>query len=172
MNTTLPRLRALLVKDYKLDPVTLAPDAPSTMTEALLRAAAREERFRRILLELSQGCFDVVGHPVALGARAERIALHTPATQVPLFPSPAGQGVASGAGSCVHAPTLQPSTVHASALFGETMSPAVERGIPLYIRNTFRPDAPGTRIDAEGGTLVVDSRPGQGARFALRLPAA
>lgn len=28
MNTTLPRLRALLVKDYKLDPATLDPDAP------------------------------------------------------------------------------------------------------------------------------------------------
>ncbi|HET7461149.1 MAG TPA: bifunctional aspartate kinase/homoserine dehydrogenase I [Longimicrobium sp.] len=31
-----------------------------------------------------------------------------------------------------------------------TMRPAVEHGIPVYIRNTFRPDAPGTRIDAEG----------------------
>jgi aspartokinase/homoserine dehydrogenase 1 len=31
-----------------------------------------------------------------------------------------------------------------------TMGPAVERGIPIYIRNTFRPDAPGTRIDAQG----------------------
>jgi acyl carrier protein len=28
MNTTLPRLRALLVKDYKLDPDALDPDAP------------------------------------------------------------------------------------------------------------------------------------------------
>jgi acyl carrier protein len=28
MNTTLPRLRALLVKDYKLDPAALDPDAP------------------------------------------------------------------------------------------------------------------------------------------------
>ncbi|HEX6751686.1 MAG TPA: bifunctional aspartate kinase/homoserine dehydrogenase I [Longimicrobium sp.] len=34
-----------------------------------------------------------------------------------------------------------------------TMGPAVERGIPLYIRNTFHPDAPGTRIDAEGATV-------------------
>ena len=31
-----------------------------------------------------------------------------------------------------------------------TMGPAVERGIPIYIRNTFRPDAPGTRIDPQG----------------------
>ncbi|HEU4556365.1 MAG TPA: bifunctional aspartate kinase/homoserine dehydrogenase I [Longimicrobium sp.] len=31
-----------------------------------------------------------------------------------------------------------------------TMRPAVEHGIPVYIRNTFRPDAPGTRIDADG----------------------
>lgn len=34
-----------------------------------------------------------------------------------------------------------------------TMGPAVERGIPLIIRNTFRPDAPGTRIDAEGASV-------------------
>jgi len=34
-----------------------------------------------------------------------------------------------------------------------TMGPAVERGIPLYIRNTFRPEAPGTRIDAEGAPV-------------------
>jgi len=34
-----------------------------------------------------------------------------------------------------------------------TMGPAVERGIPLIIRNTFRPDAPGTRIDADGAPV-------------------
>jgi aspartokinase/homoserine dehydrogenase 1 len=34
-----------------------------------------------------------------------------------------------------------------------TMGPAVERGIPLYIRNTFRPGAPGTRIDADGAPV-------------------
>lgn len=34
-----------------------------------------------------------------------------------------------------------------------TMGPAVERGIPLYIRNTFRPDAPGTRIDETGAPV-------------------
>jgi aspartokinase/homoserine dehydrogenase 1 len=31
-----------------------------------------------------------------------------------------------------------------------TMAPAVERGIPIYIRNTFHSEAPGTRIDAAG----------------------
>jgi len=31
-----------------------------------------------------------------------------------------------------------------------TMRPAVEHGIPVFIRNTFRPEAPGTRIDAAG----------------------
>jgi aspartokinase/homoserine dehydrogenase 1 len=34
-----------------------------------------------------------------------------------------------------------------------TMGPAVERSIPIYIRNTFRPDAPGTRIDPEGASV-------------------
>ncbi|HEX2210397.1 MAG TPA: bifunctional aspartate kinase/homoserine dehydrogenase I [Longimicrobium sp.] len=37
----------------------------------------------------------------------------------------------------------------------ETMSPAVERGIPIYIRNTFRPEAPGTRIDPDGGARMI-----------------
>jgi aspartokinase/homoserine dehydrogenase 1 len=31
-----------------------------------------------------------------------------------------------------------------------TMGPAVERGIPIYIRNSFRPDGPTTRIDGVG----------------------
>lgn len=37
----------------------------------------------------------------------------------------------------------------------ETMGPAVERGIPIYIRNTFRPQAPGTRIDPDGGVRMI-----------------
>jgi bifunctional aspartokinase / homoserine dehydrogenase 1 len=36
-----------------------------------------------------------------------------------------------------------------------TMGPAVERQIPLYIRNTFRPEAPGTRIDPTGGARMI-----------------
>ena len=31
------------------------------------------------------------------------------------------------------------------------MAPATAKGIPVFIRNTFNPDHPGTRIDAEGG---------------------
>lgn len=34
-----------------------------------------------------------------------------------------------------------------------TMLPAVDRSIPIRIRNTFRPAAPGTRIDALGGSV-------------------
>jgi len=34
-----------------------------------------------------------------------------------------------------------------------TMGPAVERAIPIYIRNTFRPEAPGTRIDPDGASV-------------------
>jgi bifunctional aspartokinase / homoserine dehydrogenase 1 len=34
-----------------------------------------------------------------------------------------------------------------------TMGPAVQHGIPLYIRNTFRPEAPGTRIDPTGASV-------------------
>jgi bifunctional aspartokinase / homoserine dehydrogenase 1 len=34
----------------------------------------------------------------------------------------------------------------AKVVHPNTMAPAIERGIPIYIKNTFRPDAPGTRI--------------------------
>jgi aspartokinase/homoserine dehydrogenase 1 len=32
----------------------------------------------------------------------------------------------------------------------QTMAPAIARGLPILIRNTFNPAHPGTRIDAEG----------------------
>ncbi len=41
----------------------------------------------------------------------------------------------------------------AKVVHPETMGPAVERGIPIYIRNTFRPEAPGTRIDPQGASV-------------------
>jgi aspartokinase/homoserine dehydrogenase 1 len=36
-----------------------------------------------------------------------------------------------------------------------TMGPAVERSIPIYIRNSFNPDAPGTRIHVTGSDRMV-----------------
>ncbi|HEX5052100.1 MAG TPA: bifunctional aspartate kinase/homoserine dehydrogenase I [Planctomycetota bacterium] len=38
----------------------------------------------------------------------------------------------------------------AKVLHPQTMAPAIERGIPLIARNSFRPEHPGTRIDATG----------------------
>ncbi|MFL5731800.1 MAG: aspartate kinase [Chloroflexia bacterium] len=37
----------------------------------------------------------------------------------------------------------------AKVLHPKTIAPAVERGIPVYIRNSFNPEAPGTKIVAE-----------------------
>jgi len=37
----------------------------------------------------------------------------------------------------------------AKVVHPQTMSPAIERGLPIIIRNTFQPDHPGTRITAE-----------------------
>ena len=34
----------------------------------------------------------------------------------------------------------------AKVLHPSTMAPAVERGLPIIIRNTFRPEHPGTRV--------------------------
>ncbi len=38
----------------------------------------------------------------------------------------------------------------AKVIHPQTMTPAIARGLPILIRNTFRPEHPGTRIDAEG----------------------
>jgi aspartokinase/homoserine dehydrogenase 1 len=39
----------------------------------------------------------------------------------------------------------------AKVIHPQTMSPAVERGIPIWIRNTFNPSARGSRIGPDGG---------------------
>ncbi|MBN8265485.1 MAG: aspartate kinase, partial [Xanthomonadales bacterium] len=38
----------------------------------------------------------------------------------------------------------------AKVIHPQTMTPAIARGLPILIRNTFNPGFPGTRIDAEG----------------------
>jgi bifunctional aspartokinase / homoserine dehydrogenase 1 len=40
----------------------------------------------------------------------------------------------------------------AKVIHPRTMAPAVEGGIPIYIRNTFNPDHPGTRIHVSGSS--------------------
>jgi aspartate kinase len=37
----------------------------------------------------------------------------------------------------------------AKVIHPSTMAPAVQRSLPIIIRNTFRPEHPGTRIEAE-----------------------
>ncbi|MBL9077287.1 MAG: bifunctional aspartate kinase/homoserine dehydrogenase I [Planctomycetes bacterium] len=55
----------------------------------------------------------------------------------------------------VHIPKLSYAEACELAYFGakvlhpQTMAPAIERGIPIVARNTFRPEHPGTRIAAE-----------------------
>jgi bifunctional aspartokinase / homoserine dehydrogenase 1 len=38
----------------------------------------------------------------------------------------------------------------ARVIHPQTLSPALDAGIPMFIRNTFNPECPGTRIDASG----------------------
>ncbi|MFT4178615.1 MAG: bifunctional aspartate kinase/homoserine dehydrogenase I [Thermomonas sp.] len=38
----------------------------------------------------------------------------------------------------------------AKVIHPQTMTPAIARGLPILMRNTFRPEFPGTRIDADG----------------------
>jgi bifunctional aspartokinase / homoserine dehydrogenase 1 len=42
----------------------------------------------------------------------------------------------------------------AKVVHPNTMAPAIERGIPVHIKNTFRPDAPGTRIAAAAASSL------------------
>jgi aspartate kinase len=54
-------------------------------------------------------------------------------------------------------PALSYEDAHALATFGAkvlhpgTIEPAAARGIPVFVRNSSRPEEPGTRIDAHGG---------------------
>ncbi|MEP6493282.1 MAG: bifunctional aspartate kinase/homoserine dehydrogenase I [bacterium] len=43
----------------------------------------------------------------------------------------------------------------AKVIHPSTMAPAVERGLPIYIRNTFRPELPGTRIAAHAASAFA-----------------
>ncbi|MBB5208568.1 bifunctional aspartate kinase/homoserine dehydrogenase I [Chiayiivirga flava] len=43
----------------------------------------------------------------------------------------------------------------AKVIHPQTMAPAIARGLPIVIRNTFNPAHPGTRIDAAGDTAAL-----------------
>jgi aspartokinase/homoserine dehydrogenase 1 len=53
----------------------------------------------------------------------------------------------------------------AKVIHPQTMAPAIAAGLPIFIRNTFRPDHPGTRIDARGD----DAGPVKGLTLAREL---
>ena len=51
----------------------------------------------------------------------------------------------------------------AKVVHPQTMTPAISRGLPILIRNSFRPDHPGTRIAAVGD----DAGPVKGLTLSL-----
>ena len=53
----------------------------------------------------------------------------------------------------------------AKVIHPQTMAPAIARGLPIFIRNTFKPEHPGTRIDARGD----DAGPVKGITMARDL---
>jgi aspartokinase/homoserine dehydrogenase 1 len=55
----------------------------------------------------------------------------------------------------------------AKVIHPQTMAPAIARGLPILIRNTFNPDHPGTRIDADGDRLTA--LPAKGLSLAADL---
>ena len=52
-----------------------------------------------------------------------------------------------------YAEAAEMATFGARVLFPPTMAPALRAGVPIHVRNTFRPDAPGTVVSAEGAGL-------------------
>jgi len=50
----------------------------------------------------------------------------------------------------------------AKVVHPQTMSPAIERGLPIIIRNSFNPQHPGTRIARRHSTTAVSSGPVKG----------
>jgi len=50
----------------------------------------------------------------------------------------------------------------AKVVHPQTMSPAIERGLPIIIRNTFNPEHPGTRIAIRHSHTAVNSGPVKG----------
>jgi aspartokinase/homoserine dehydrogenase 1 len=46
----------------------------------------------------------------------------------------------------------------AKVIHPQTMAPAIARGTPILIRNTFNPEHPGTRIDAQGGATQLPAK--------------
>jgi aspartokinase/homoserine dehydrogenase 1 len=66
----------------------------------------------------------------------------------------------------------------AKVIHPQTMAPAISRSLPIFIRNTFRPEHPGTRIDAVGdadgaspaaATPRTEPRPVKGLTLAHHL---
>ncbi|HEY2397031.1 MAG TPA: bifunctional aspartate kinase/homoserine dehydrogenase I [Rudaea sp.] len=66
----------------------------------------------------------------------------------------------------------------AKVIHPQTMAPAIARALPIFIRNTFRPEHPGTRIDALGdadgeslstATRRTEPRPVKGLTLAHHL---
>jgi aspartokinase/homoserine dehydrogenase 1 len=57
----------------------------------------------------------------------------------------------------------------ARVIHPQTMAPAIARGLPIFIRNPFRPAHPGTRIDARGDDGAAQQRPVKGLTLAREL---
>ena len=58
-----------------------------------------------------------------------------------------------------YAEAAEMATFGAKVLFPPTMAPALRAGIPIHVRNTFRPDVPGTVVSAQGAG-ADDAPPG------------
>jgi aspartokinase/homoserine dehydrogenase 1 len=148
----------LTIRESELGPLVLWPDSSRRLDEHLAGEPAE------VLVITGYVARDEAGVRTTLGRNgsdfsASIFARLLDAVQITIWTDV--DGVMSGDPRLVSEATVIPDLSYHEAMelayFGAriihpgTMGPAVERGIPIFIRNSFRPGEPGTRISAEGG---------------------
>ena len=101
---------------------------------------------------LGRGGSDLTASLVGAALGAERIEIWTDVDGV-LTADPRVVEDAFPIPHMTYAEAAEMATFGARVLFPPTMAPALRAGVPIHVRNTFRPHAPGTVVSAEGAGL-------------------
>ncbi len=98
---------------------------------------------------LGRGGSDLTASLVGAALGAERIEIWTDVDGV-LTADPRLVEDAFPIPQMTYAEAAEMAHFGAKVLFPPTMAPALAAGVPIHVRNTFRPDAPGTVVSARG----------------------
>ena len=131
-------------------------------TEALLAAWRQPRRERRVIVT-GYLARDAEGHATVLGRNgsdysgaifaalwhARELHIWTDVDGV-LSADPRVEPEAVTLAAMTYEEACELAYFGAKVIHPQTMAPAIARGLPIFIRNTFNPQHPGTRIDAHG----------------------